>query len=149
MPGKRAQRAFIGLMIGLMIAGILLAPLNTAIASNTGVQSVTNETVVAANETYVDLDGWQVQSGTVTVYYPNSSPTDYEVAVENTDYEIAYEPGQIKDLSGGNITDGDELLVTYDYAATDATATLIAGFIVTLVLVVMIWYPVNWIQEHY
>jgi tetrahydromethanopterin S-methyltransferase subunit F len=146
MPGKKSK-AFIGLMIGLMIAGILLGPLNTAIASNTGAQSVTNESVTVALDEDVDLDGWQVQSGTVTV----RKGTTGQVVPQSGNYTVALEPGTINVSSSNtaSLSDGDMIHVTYDYAATDATATLIAGFIVTLVLVVMIWYPVNWIQEHY
>lgn len=146
MPGKKSK-AFIGLMIGLMIAGILLGPLNTAIASNTGVQSVTNESVTVALDEDVQLTGWQVQSGTVTVRNASTGT----VVPQSGNYTVALEPGTVNVSSSNtaSLDEGDEILVTYDYASTDATATLIAGFIVTLVLVVMIWYPVNWIQEHY
>lgn len=143
MPGKK-QKAFIGLMIGLMVAGILLGPLNTAIAENTGVQSVDNESVTADHDTAVDLAGWEIVSGTVRVF----NATGDEVA--DSEYTIDHTPGTINvSSSSTSIADGEEITVTYDYEATDATTTLIAGFVVTLVLVVMIWYPVNWIQEHY
>ena len=145
MPGKK-QKAFIGLMVGLMVAGMFLGPLNTAVAENTGTQSVTNESVTVALDEDVDLDGWQVQSGTVTVYNASTG----SVVPQAGNYTIANEPGTINVSSSNSagLSDGNEILVTYDYAATDATATLIAGFVVTLVLVMMVWYPANWIQEH-
>ena len=115
-------------MIALTIAMTMFNPIAGAVTSSSGVQSVTNETVVAEHGNWSELEGYDVEDGSVTVYEPNGSDS-YETATEGTDYEVDYSAGAIEALSSGSIGDGDELKVTYDYAATDSTTTTILGLI--------------------
>lgn len=128
-------------MVALAVAATLVGPFNAAVADSTGTQSVTNESVTAEIDTFVELDGYDIVTDSETVYWYNNSSSSYEEVTSGTDYEMNYDPGQIKALSGGSIGDGDELKVSYDYQATDGTTTTIAGlvplFVVLLILGVL------------
>lgn len=147
MPGKQSK-AVIGLFIGLMIAGILLAPMSSAISNNTGEQNVVNESVTADTSEYVDLEGWDLVSGSETVYWLNESSGDYEVVTAPGDYTLREQEGQIRANSSGPISTGDSLKVTYDYMATSGTTTTIAGFLMTIIVVMLVWFPAKWVMDY-
>jgi hypothetical protein len=113
------------LMVGVTIAAVLFSPIASTIGANTGDQTVTNETVVVSHGEYVDLSGYQVETGSETVYYTNDTSGEWEQATRGTDYEMDYPPGQIQALSSGSIDDGEEVRVSYTYQATDGTTTTV------------------------
>lgn len=127
-------------MVALTIAVTLFNPIAGAVTSTSGVQTVTNETVVADHGNWSELDGYDVEDGSVTVYEPNGSDS-YETATAGDDYEVDYSAGSIQTLSSGSIDDGAELRVSYEYAATDGATTtileMIPLFLALLVLGVM------------
>lgn len=116
-------------LLAATIVAVLFAPLSGVITSGTGDVDVENESVTASTSEYVQLDGYDVESGSVTVWWYNSTSDSYETVTEGTDYEIAYDTGAIQANSSGTISDGDDLLVTYTYAATDGTTGRIADLI--------------------
>lgn len=120
----------VGAMILLVVVGALFIPLVDTVNSETGTQAVTNESVTAEVGTYVDLENNDLVSSSVTVY----NSTDAEMT-EGTDYEVAYDNGSVKALSGGSITDGNTITVSYDYEATSDMVATIAGLIPLLILV--------------
>ncbi len=73
--------------------------------------------------TVLTLDNWQrlahrgVDAESVEVYYATGTG-DPVLATVDEDYEIIARTGMIRALSTGNITAGDVLTVTYDYAAS-------------------------------
>lgn len=147
MPSKGAKTV-ITLFIGLMVGGMLLGPLNAAVAANTGIQTVTNESVTADTSEYVDLTGHDIVSNSETVYWLNSSSGSYEEVQATGNYTLKEKPGQIRANASGLISDGDSLKVSYEYAATNQNATTIASMAITLVVVMLIWIPARWIQEN-
>ena len=115
--------AIIVMMIGLSIA-------DDAIGQSTGTQTVTNETATALYNESVDLDGYDLVSGTVTVYGFNDTSSSYEVATAGTDYSVNLGPGTIEANSSSTlIQDGETVKASYDYVAADALTTFIVGFI--------------------
>lgn len=120
--------------VGVILLGIV-APV---VADHTGEQSVTNETVNADYNNSVDLQGYDITKGTVTVYGFNDTSDKYEVASDPGDYDIKYAPGEITfNSSSSLIQDGEEVKVTYDYTAAGPTASLVIGFIpVALALII-------------
>lgn len=125
--------------IAVAVAAMFLAPVATTVSDNTGTQSVTNETITASTSNYVSLDGWDVVDGSVTVYGYNDSSGSYETATEGADYSIKLEPGSLQANSSSTlIEDGEDVKVSYDYEATTGTQTLVAGFIVTLFITLII-----------
>lgn len=138
MPSGRVIAA---VLIAAAIAGTLFVPFNAAVTENTGAQTVTNESVTASVGESVELDGYNIQSNSETVYWFNSSDGDYEEVTSGTDYEMNYSEGAIYTLSGGSISDGDDLKVTYTYDATDGTTSTVVQLtpllLALLILVVL------------
>jgi len=134
--------SMVAAMIALVIVGALFIPLVQTVNDNSGEVSVTNETVTADVGNYVDLEGYDIVDGTVAVY----NSTD-DVQTEDTDYEIAYDNGSIKALSGGTITDGNQIKVTYDYQATSGTVGTIADLIPLMVLVATLSFVAFKVKE--
>lgn len=123
------MKTVVGVALAVTIAAILLGPIVTAVNDNTGVQTVENETVTADIGNYTSLDGWQIDESSEVVYGYNDTSASYEQLTEGTDYEMDYEAGQIKALSGSTIVDdGEDMKVTYDYQSTDDMTTTIIGY---------------------
>lgn len=139
-------RTVAAILVAAAIAATLFAPFAGAVTDNTGTQSVTNESVTAAPAGEVaSLGGYDLVSGSETVYWYNSSSSSYEQVTAGTDYEINEEPGEIKTLSGGEISDGDDLKVTYDYEATGSTTTsvvTVAPLLLALLVLVVLSKPI-------
>jgi hypothetical protein len=127
MPSKTA-RIVMALGVFAAIGVIMLTPIVTAVNSNTGTVSVTNETVTAQTGERVDLRGYDVDPSTVTVEGYNETSDSWETTNEYTLYE---QPGEIQfdTENSALIDDGDEVRVTYDYQATGELTALVAGFI--------------------
>ena len=136
MPSN--AKLVIALSLAAVIGMVFFVPLVDTVNGSTGAQDITNETVTAQSGTYVDLSGYDIQSGSETVYGYNDTASSYEVAMQGTDYEIAYENGSVQALSGSSlIDDGEEVKVTYTYQATGSTTTLVAGFLPVMVAVLV------------
>lgn len=116
------------MLIAVTIAATLIAPIVTSVNDNTGTVSVTNESVTADVGNYVDLDGWDIDSGSETVYYDNNSDGNYDTAAAS-DYTLNESEGTIRADSGGSIDDGAAMLVSYDYQATSGTTTTVVDLI--------------------
>lgn len=142
--GQTTGQTIIGVTIAVVIAITLLSPVVASIGDNTGSQTVTNETVTSSatlGETY-DLDGFDVDPGSETVYFENGSAGSFEVATGGgTDYTLHEANGSITLESTGEIDAGDEVKVSYDYQATDDTTATVLGlvplFVALLALVVV------------
>lgn len=135
----KSTQKLIAVILAVTVGAIFLAPVATTVAESTGTQSVTNESVTASTSEYVQVDGYHLVDGSVTVYGYNQTSDSFELAAEGTDYDVNLEPGEIKANSSSTlIDDGEEIKVSYDYEATDGTTTLVAGFIVTLFLTLLI-----------
>jgi len=135
-------------MLGVVIAVVLLGPFVSTISENSGTQAVTNESVTATTGEYVDVDGYDVDGSTVVVYGYNDSSGSFEQAVEGTDYEFNDGPGEVKALNGSTlIDDGEEIKVTYDYAATSGTVTTILDLLPLLVGVLILGTVGKYVQD--
>lgn len=120
----------LGLALATVIGMVFFAPVVDAVNSNTGTQSVTNETVAAQHGEYVDLSGYDIDSGE-TVYGFNDSSGEYEtMSGGGTNYTMNYSAGSIQVTNGdGTIQDGEDIKVSYDYQAAGELASLVIGFI--------------------
>lgn len=134
----RTATVLVGVILAVVTGMIFMPAVVDAVDTSTGTQTVTNETVSAQYDEGVDLDGYQVESGTVTVYGYNDSSASYETATEGTDYEVKLEPGELKVLNGSTlIEDGEDVKVSYDYEASGATTTLVVGFVPLMIGVLL------------
>lgn len=131
----------VGVLLAAVVLGVLLGPLTAAVTDNTGEQSVTNETVTADVGSYVDLQGYSVIEDSETVYRFNSTSDAYEETTRGDDYEMDYGAGAVQALESGDIDDGDELRVSYDWEATDSTTTTVASYIpMFAILIVLVMF---------
>lgn len=127
-----------GAVIAVVVGMVFFPAVVNAVDTSTGTQTVENETVTAQSGEYVDLSGYQVEDGTVTVYGYNDTSASYETATSPDDYEVKFEPGELKANSSSTlIDDGENVKVTYDYKASNDTTTLIAGFIPVMIGVLL------------
>lgn len=129
MPSRTAALV-LSLAIFATVGVILLGPVTGVVAENTGTTSITNETVNADYNQSVDLQGYNVNSGTITVYGFNDTSSSYEVASSPGDYSLNEGEGSLSFNSSSTlIEDGEQVKVTYDYQASDDLTTLVIGFV--------------------
>lgn len=129
--GQTTGQSIIAVTIAVVIAITLLSPVVASIGDNTGTQSVTNETVTQSatlGDTY-DLDGYDVDPGSETVWFENGTAGSFESGTAGTDYELHEANGSVTLLSGGEIDAGDEVKVSYDYQATSDTVATVVGLV--------------------
>lgn len=120
----------------------MLGPVVEVTGSYTGTQTVTNETVTADYNNSVDLQGYDIASGSETVWGYNETADSYEEATSPDDYSLEEGPGEITfNESSTLIDDGEDVKVTYDYQATDELTALVLGFI-PVMLGVLIFVPI-------
>lgn len=143
----KAARGVVAVVLAVTIASVLIAPIADVVGDNTGTQTVTNESVQTNFDEVQDLEGYDIDDSSETVYYDNGTAGSYETATEGTDYELYPQNGSIELLSSGNIESGDDVQVTYDYQATGSTTTLIAGFVVTFVVLLILGTVAGKLQE--
>lgn len=130
MAVNNPAKLVVAVVVALVVGMLFLQPVITAAESNTGAQTVTNESVTADTGAYVALDGYNIDESSETVWGYNDSSGSYEQAVKGTDYAIDYDGGDLKALNGsGLIQDGENLKVSYDYQASGQTTSLVAGFV--------------------
>lgn len=140
---KGAQIA--ALVIGLTVAAVFFVPLVDTINENTGEIEVNNESFNATLGEAQDLSGFNIVDGTETVEYDPG--TGYEAATEGTDYSIDNDAGTVTPLSSGAISEGDDVRVSYTYASTDGTTTVVAGVIPVLVALLLLVPMARKVQE--
>lgn len=140
MPVDNPAKVVIAVVVAVVVGMLFLQPVMTAAESNTGQQSITNETVTAETGTFVELDGYAIDANSETVYGYNDSSGSYEQATQGTDYELNYDGGELKVLNGSTlIQDGEDVKISYDYQASGQTTSLVAGFVpVMLVLLLFV-----------
>jgi hypothetical protein len=125
-----SAKTVMGVAIALAIAATFVGPIVSAVNSNSGAVDVTNETVTADIGNAVDLDGYNIDNSTVTVYEYNDSAGAYETATAGADYEMGLGNGSIVALgTSDNIQDGEDVKVTYTYQATSGASTTVLGLI--------------------
>jgi len=110
------------------IGVIFLAPVVTAVNSNTGTVAVADENVTAQTGERVDLRGYDIDPATVSVEAYNDTSGSWETTTEYTLYE---QPGKIEfDVNNSTlIQDGEQVRVSYEYQATGELTALVAGFV--------------------
>lgn len=134
-------KVLIGVVLAVVVGMVFLPAVVDAVDTSTGTQTVTNETVTAQTGEYVELDGYDLEDGTVTVLGYNDTSDSYETATEGTDYEVKYDSGELKALNGSSLIDnGEEVKASYDYQASGSMTTMILGFI-PLMLGLLLFVP--------
>lgn len=124
--------------VAVVVGMLFLQPVLTSVNDNTGTQTVTNETVSADVGAYVNLGGYDINSGSETVWGYNDSSGSYEQATAGTDYELDEGGGELKVLNSSTlIQDGEDVKVSYEYQASGQTTALVAGFIPTMVVLLL------------
>jgi hypothetical protein len=111
-------------VIAATVVMVLFNPVAALVDSTTGTTSVANEEVTVANDSFFQLDGYNIQEDSETVQYKNATGT-WVNATEGTDYEMKYSEGSIKALPDGSIEDGETVRVWYDYEPTDGATTTV------------------------
>lgn len=114
-----------GLLIALTFAAVLITPIADTVNGNSGSVEVTNESLTAEVGEYQELDGYDIDSDSETVYWLNSTSGDYEVITAGDDYELNESAGTIKFTESGVVDDGDDVKVSYTYQATSGTVSTI------------------------
>jgi len=109
-------------LLAVAIAATLLSPVISIVGDNSGNVEVTNESLSTTFDEYQEVRGYDLDDGE-TVYY--DSGTGYTEATAGTDYEVNQSAGTIELLSGGAISEGDDVQVSYNYQATDGATTSI------------------------
>lgn len=133
-----AGKQIVAVMIAVTLAVVLLAPIVTAVNDNSGTVDATNESVTVELDEYQDLNGYNVEDGSETVQWYNSTSDSYDTLSEGSDYEVRNGPGELNVTSSSPASSGDEVLVSYSYQATSGSTTLVVGLISTLVGVLII-----------
>jgi len=116
--------------IAATIAAVLIVPVAGSINDNTGQVSVTNESVSPVEVgNYTDLGGYNIDNSSETVWWYDSLTGEYRQLNDGTDYKIRPGPGEIKFLEGGQVSDGDDVKISYDYQATDSQSTTVINLV--------------------
>lgn len=118
-----AQTKIVSIAILLVIALVLFIPFQEAVDANTGVQTVDNESVVVNVGERADLQGYDLESGTITVYTDQSG-----TVLPATNYTVHERPGELELDNEDTVTNGSTVYATYDYAATSGTTTTILTY---------------------
>lgn len=142
-----ATKKLMAVMIGVVMAVVLFMPINDAVGAHTGSADVTNESLVADPGTYQDLNGYDIEEDSETVWWYNSTSGEYEQLTEGTDYEINYTAGSIQYLTSGDVSDGDDTKVSYTWQQTDPTTTTVVTLIPVLLAVLIIGTLGNKVSE--
>lgn len=125
----------IGLVIAVTIGAVFLAPVADIVSTNSGTQTVTEDTVTQSldyNSSY-ELDGYNIASDSETIERYDSSTSSWETLTAGSDYELDDSSATIE-FNDTTATDtGDEIRASYDWRATDETT----GGIVQLIPLLM------------
>lgn len=131
-------KTIMAVIIAVTIAATLFAPVANAVTDNSGSVSITNETVTAQYGQYVDLEGYDIDDGSETVWMQEGDGS-YTQGTETTDYEMANANGSVQALSGSStIDDGETIKVSYTYQATSSQAETVLVIIPLMMGVLML-----------
>jgi hypothetical protein len=110
-------------LVAMTVAAVLVAPLGSVIASNTGTLGVAGN-VGADVGNYQELDGYDITSNFT------ATDSDGNTLSEGADYELNRTDATIKFLSGSSlVTDGETITVEYEYEAASGTTTTVATLV--------------------
>ena len=137
-----SAKLILGIALAITLGVIFLQPVLSVTDTSTGTQTVTNESVTVVHDQFVDLGGWDIVDGSYTV--TDQSGTAY---TEGSDYELDQGSGELKALSSGTISDGETVLVSYDYEATGGLTETVVGFVPIMFAVLFIVVASRGIQE--
>jgi len=116
--------AVAGALIAITIVAVLIGPLASTVAGNSGVVGVEEE-LTADTGTIQDLEGYDITSN-----FSAELSSDGTSLSEGSDYELYEENGTIKFLEGSaNVNDGDDVTTLYEYNATDGITATIADLL--------------------
>lgn len=120
-------------VIAATIAATLLVPLSTVVTDSTGDVTVENETVVADNS-FKDLEGYNIDSSTVTVTDSDGNNVD------SGNFTVREDSGEIRidNSSSTVVSDGEEVDVDYTYQATDDTTATVANLVPLLAVLLVL-----------
>jgi len=145
IQGKAAL--VVGFSLAAVFGLIFLQPVVGAVNDNTGQQTVTDETVTADLDSYVDLGGFDVDEGSVVVESYNDTSESYET-VSSSDYVVRYPAGELQINSSASIVqDGESVRVSYQYQATDGAATTVVGFIPVILATLVLFTVAQGVQR--
>lgn len=126
-------------MIAVTIGAVLIVPFQTTVTDSIGTQTVENETVPTDElDTWYDLEGYSVNSGSETVYWYNSTSGSNETLSSPNDYEIRYDTGEVLLNSSGKVSTNDDVWISYDYEASGSLVTTVAPVVVLLFILVIL-----------
>lgn len=117
-------RATAAVLLAATIAAVMFTPIADITAGVTDTQQVTNESWSVDVGNYTNLNGVNVESGSVEVY----NSTD-DLQTEGTDYDFDYDRGRVKALSGGSLTDGNTATASYNYSETEGTTNTVVALV--------------------
>lgn len=139
----------VALVVAITIGAVFLAPVADIVTSNSGTQTVEDDTVTNSldyNQTY-ELDGYQIVTDSETIERYNTSSGSWETLTKGTDYEIDYTAAKL-DITDTSATDaGDELRASYDWEATDGTTGTIVELIPLLMALLLLVPLANRVQN--
>lgn len=129
----RASTYGLAVILAVVVGMLLLPAVNDAATNNAGVQTVTNESVTAQTGESVNLRGYDILSGTDTVFGFNDTSGEFEEVDEGTDYELDRGNGRITALESSSIIqDGETMKVSYEYRAADQNTTTVLQYLPTM-----------------
>lgn len=129
MPAK-AGKMVLALAVFAAVGVILLGPIAASVNQNTGTQSVVNESHTVEFGTAIELDGYDIDSGSETVRAFNNTTDTFVVVDQAGNYTIQESAGTIRlNSTDTEFHEGEEFLVSYTYQASDPLTTTVVGFI--------------------
>ena len=111
----------LAVVLAMVVAVVMIGPMITTTNDNTGTVAVDNETITAQLNEPVDLQGYEIQSGSVTAYDADDN------VIPASNYTVDLQPGEFNLTDTSEAADGEEISVTYDYQATDSTTETVVG----------------------
>jgi len=111
-------------VIAMTIAAVFIGPLVSVIGAQSGTVGVGNEEATIYTDEWTDLEGFDITANFTL------ETTDGTTLSEGTDYELNQTAGTITAKDGSSsVSDGDTVVATYEYQATDGTTTTIVNLV--------------------
>ena len=136
-----------GLLLAVTIGAVFFVPVVDVIDNTTGEVEINNETVTdnaSYTETY-ELRGDDVVTDSDTLEYYDG--TSYVELTAGTDYELDEANGTVDILSGGVVSEGDEVRASYSYQATEGIVTSVAGLLPIFLALLLLVPMANKVQQ--
>lgn len=140
---QSGMNGVVGVVIAVTIAAVIgvtvgIGVIGDVVGDNSGTVTVTNESATAQLNEAVDLEGYEVQEGTVVIYDSDGNE------VPSSNYTIDSGTGAFTLTDTAEAADGEAVTVTYDYQATDGTTSTILDLLtmfVALIILVFVARP--------